>query len=423
MGAAKRKRQSTDSAIADMSSEESFWTTPNTEMSDCNTQPSQPEDSAHPHQSKRSRNSSKLQLFGSSVRDYGTAASQRPRRAAASRMPPSTVIPQTSSRRSETTKTNTGNQLDSTPTLETRKAPRDEATTQLPAHEVNGNHAEREQTPQREQASVALPSPPQTLERINPQPLTQSSLRRSGRERRPTERLRQLPLQQVTPCRKRSNADTVHKSDIQGEDKRLTENRQTYIVRLRLPSRPDEHTSRHSMSFTGSFSHRLKSSSDYGSQATQEQVGRYISGGCELLRNEQSQSFVETGSFQYRESETFAQPRSEPIPADSQELDSSQLEDENNFNSYAVAHLLDIQPTGSFTRERFSASQWIARQDQKGSDKGSKPINPPRELDQPHDILPTVQNDTAANSSWETQPTIPWCPPWSKPPAIYHGPC
>lgn len=175
MGAAKRKRQSTDSAIADMSSEESFWTTPNTEMSDCNTQPSQPEDSAHPHQSKRSRNSSKLQLFGSSVRDYGTAASQRPRRAAASRMPPSTVIPQTSSRRSETTKTNTGNQLDSTPTLETRKAPRDEATTQLPAHEVNGNHAEREQTPQREQASVALPSPPQTLERINPQPLTQSS--------------------------------------------------------------------------------------------------------------------------------------------------------------------------------------------------------------------------------------------------------
>lgn len=270
MGAVKRKRVSTDSAIADMSGEDSFSTTINTLTSDYNTQLTETETSPNSHRSKRHRSSSVIQSLGSNARDYGTAASQRPRRGAALQVQPSIATPQISRRRSQSRQKYAPHQSDA---MTIPKAPVDESDTRLPAHEVNASNAE--QTPQRSRAPAALPTPPQTIEKINTRATPEPSLRRSIRERRPTERSQQLAVEQVTPCRKISRSRPAQRPHNRGEEPKPTENLKTCIVRLRVPSISQEHRSGQSMSITGSFSHRQKSIDDienYGTQATQEQV-------------------------------------------------------------------------------------------------------------------------------------------------------
>ncbi|KAF2622883.1 hypothetical protein BU25DRAFT_462510 [Macroventuria anomochaeta] len=156
------------------------------------------------------------------------------------------------------------------------------------------------------------------------------------------------------------------------------------------------------MSFTGSFSHRQKSSDNNDSQASQEQ----------------NQSIVENHSFRDHDAETFAQPQPEPILADSQDLYSSQIgSDDDTTNSHAATHLREhLQVSGSSMRERFSTFGWISRQDQQRSFAALTPETSPRRQPHSQDDAPIVQNDTATNNdSWQTQPTLPWCPPWNAP--------
>lgn len=131
----------------------------------------------------------------------------------------------------------------------------------------------------------------------------------------------------------------------------------------------------------------------------------------------QNQSIVENHSFRDHDAETFAQPQPEPILADSQDLYSSQIgPDDDTTNSRAATHLQEhLQVSGSSTRERFSTFGWLSRQDQERSFAALTPETSPQR--QPHSQAdaPMVQNDTATdNDSWQTQSTLPWCPPWSK---------
>ena len=132
---------------------------------------------------------------------------------------------------------------------------------------------------------------------------------------------------------------------------------------------------------------------------------------------EQSRSFVEVVNFEDYGSETFAQPREEPIPADSQELYSSQIELHNETaGSCATTHLQQhLQTSGSPTHERFSTSACISRQDIQRSLADAIPETSPQRQDRAYLHALTLQNDVAvSNDSWQTQPTLPWCPSWSK---------
>lgn len=280
MGAPKRKRQSMDSAIADMSSEDSFSTQMDTQTSDYSTPLTQQEDAANPSQAKRRRSSCITAPLGFDARDFGTAASQRPRRGAASQTSTSSQMttlhnpPQ--QRRS---KRAVVDQCDGTPTADTslmlhllsRLPPACRLHCQLPVHEMNGSFAEREQTP--EQAAAELPTPPQTLEKTNSQTAPQS-LRRSTRERRPTERAQHASAEESTPCGKRPKASAVRVTEDQGENVPATRDRKSCIVRLRVPSASISQDPSQSMSFTGSFSHRQKCGDSQVSQTSQRQVSR-----------------------------------------------------------------------------------------------------------------------------------------------------
>lgn len=253
MGSSKRKRQSTDSAIADMSSEESFAT-------DSGTQASSEQASDYNTFSQREEEGPLRKRRGSwgfDARGFGTAASQRPRRGA-SRMPKAGDVPQSLPRKSE---------------LEAVKdvSP---GTSQTSSDEVNGNNEKRSQTPQRKQASIAFPTPPQTAEKTHTQSPLQPSLRRSTSERRPTERSEQASIEQDSPCSKKVRVSTISTTSDRSEEISATESRKSCIVRLRVASSSTRPTSSQSMSFAGSFSHRQKSSDEQDSQVSQEQVSK-----------------------------------------------------------------------------------------------------------------------------------------------------
>jgi hypothetical protein len=251
MCTSKRKRQSTDSAIADMSSEDSF------------TGKSQPQEdsqrastlsisstSEEESQFKRRRGS-----WTPDMRDFGTAASQRPRRGA-SRQPTEAIF------------------TPSLPQKSRREAAKEVATgiSEAAPDKVNGNNETRRQTPRRKHAPIALPTPPQTAEKSNTQAASQLSLRRSNRERRLTERSQQPSIEQETPCRQktRASASSVISDRIEGTP--AGKNRKSRIVRLRLRSFSTQ-SGGSQMSFTGSFSHRQKSSQEQDTQASLDLVG------------------------------------------------------------------------------------------------------------------------------------------------------
>ena len=268
MGVGKRKRQSMDSAIADMSSEDSFLTKLDTQRSDYNTPITQYDGSADSHPSKRRKSSCIILESGFSVRDYGTAASQRPRRGTACWTACPNPVPPAATGRKKRHKEGTINQDNGVKT--SKQSRRLNGKAQSRAHEVKENHVEPEQTPSVKQAPVELPTPPQTIERTNRQTSSQSSLRRSARDRRPTAGSHQGSVEQDTPCRKPTKTSTILLGSSQGEDTPAKKDRESYIVRLRLPLVSENNNTEQSMSFTGSFSHRQKVNED--SQNTQEQV-------------------------------------------------------------------------------------------------------------------------------------------------------
>jgi hypothetical protein len=254
MGSSKRKRQSTDSAIADMSSGESCTEESQTQAisqqaSTLGASVFQDEES----QPKRHRGG-----WTFDVRDFGTAASQRPRRGTASKQRTEAVVPQ------------------SLPQEGTREVDKvfPTGTQQAVSDEVNGNNEKRRQTPRRKrQAPAALPTPPQTAEKNNSQSLPQESLRRSTRERRPTERSRQASIQQESPCKKKTRGSTVSATIDRSGEPSATVNQRSCLVRLRVRSSSTQPAGGQ-MSFTGSFSHRQRSSQEQDSQPSRDPVGK-----------------------------------------------------------------------------------------------------------------------------------------------------
>lgn len=249
MGASKRKRQSPDSAIADMSSEDSLTEESHTQASTLSTSVTSREEITF----KRHRGS-----FDFDVRDFETAASQRPRRGA-SRQPTETIagqsLPQQSRQRSI-------NEVAA-------------AAPQATSGQGNGNNENPIQTPQRKQASFSLPTPPQTAEMSNTRTLPQGLLRRSTCERRPTERSQQRVAEQETPCKQtiKESASTVNSEQVEGT--LVTQKRKSRIVRLRLYSLPSQPGSSQ-MSLTGSCSYRQKSSQEQLSQSSPDPVGLHV---------------------------------------------------------------------------------------------------------------------------------------------------
>ncbi|XPS68807.1 hypothetical protein M3J09_001089 [Ascochyta lentis] len=394
MDSQKRKRESMDSAIADMSSDDSLSSNPEIPVSDSSTQLTEVSSVEEP-QSKRRKSNPTAVTFSLSSHDYGTAASQRPRRGAAPHVLPANRQPLILSKKTRPCKKRTADELNDKLSIEASQVFADEATAQMHTHGVNGN-AEREQTPQQDQAPTGLPTPPQTVEKTNIQSTPQSSLRRSTRERRPTERLKLLD-EEASPCSKRARAKPQREPSNRSEDTLPVEEHKSCIVRLRIPPALRSEETEQLMSFTSSFSHRQKKSDDNGT----------------LESRELSQSFVENSSFQEFGSETFAQPRPEPILADSQDINSSQTQPDDE-NHHAAAHLQDPQGKSTLVRERFSTSQWISRQDLQRSITVSTPDTSPQRLHYPHGVPLIVQNDTAINNeSWQTQQTMPWYPPWN----------
>ncbi|KAJ8106396.1 hypothetical protein OPT61_g9564 [Boeremia exigua] len=375
MAGFKHKRQSMDSAIADMSSENSFATEIVTQMSD-------EEDATFSQQKRRkSSYSSTPAIFDTG--NYGTAASQRPRRAA-SRLSANTPDSRRSVTRPDPPRPQEKNhiaaaQSQNMSTSETLQISK-ETIPPMRALEVKGS-VESEQTPERDQATTALLTPPQTLEKKDSQASTQSPHRKSTRNRRPPARFQQS-IEEATPCRKRPKRSTVRGENAQ-ETNTLTGERNSYIVRLRMPSAFVDRGPGQSMFFTESFSHRQKGSD------SQESLALPI----------QNPSFTGNGSFQDPDSGPFAQPHSEPIPIDSQDLHSSQSAPDNDATSHAAVHLQEhLQIGGSSARERFSTSGWIVNQEQRVSAAA---------LPQQHNSPPkTVGN----NESWQTQPTLPLFP-------------
>ncbi|KAF3033624.1 hypothetical protein E8E12_002666 [Didymella heteroderae] len=251
----------------------------------------------------------------------------------------------------------------------------------------------RRQTPPRKQAPTALSTPSQMAEKTDTQTPSQVSLRRSTRERRLTEHSQPASIEQETPCRQKTSGKASSVTSDPIEESPATNNRKSRVVRLRLHSL-STHPGDDQMSFTGSFSHRQKSSQEPDSQASRDLDA----------------SFVENRSFQDPGPETFAQPQPEPILADSQDLYSSQLgPDDGKLTSIVAAHLQEqLQDSRDEARERFSTSSWIARQDQQApvADLRSEGVQQQRGVQEAADNT---------NASWQTQATIPWCPPWNAP--------
>ena len=260
-----------DSAIADMSTEDSFSTELGTQTSDYNAPVTQPDAIGDFCPSKRRRSSCMITQLGFDVRDFGTAASQRPRRGATSQTPVSIALPQTPTRKRKRGAKEISNHSSDTVTPRGGQRLNGETTSQLPAHEVNRNNVEREQTSLLGQAPIKLATPPQTTEKTNIQSAPISSLRRSTREQPPTERSQQLSTsEQITSCRKTTKTSTICIDRNQGEGTPPAQNRESYLVCLRLPPASEKDNTGQPMSFIGSFSHRRKGGDS--SQTSQQQV-------------------------------------------------------------------------------------------------------------------------------------------------------
>ncbi|KAH6644241.1 hypothetical protein C7974DRAFT_419759 [Boeremia exigua] len=352
-------------------------------LSDNPTTVTQIQDAATSQPAKR-RRSSFLAPPGFDFGDFGTAASQRTRRAAARKtIPPpgpqeSQEPPQ--KRRRTGSKKATINESHDLPTEETSAAPVNEVSPPLDAHEVKASPPEREKTPQRDQAAAALPTPPQTLNKADTQTIAQSLLRRSARERLPTKRYQESSNEEVTPCKKRTRTSVVSAGS-RNESLSATRNRKSRVVRLRVGSNQE---SSQSMSLTESFSHRQKRGDSKGSQIYQSQ----------------NQSVAGIGSFQDHSPEVCAQPQSSPILADSQELYSSHSTHNDDATSHTTAHLQEHLQTEKNLAGQHSST--LMRQRQRSA---LTPEASPRQAD-----ASTSQKNAGKNISWQTQPTQPWFP-------------
>lgn len=251
MGSSKRKRQSTDSAIADMSSKELFTEESQTRaISQNSSSLSSIVTSEDESQFKRRK-----KTLPFDVRNFRTAASQRPRSGTPERLPKvatSQCLPQKS-----------------------RQKPVEQvatATQQAACGKVNGNNENRRQKPRRKQVPIALPTPPQTAEMSITQAASQFFLRRSTRETRPTERFQQASIEQETPCKQQTRGSaSIVTSDQIGRTPATLKGK-SRIVRLRLRSLLTQ-SGGSQMSFTGSFSHLQKSNQEQDSQTSLPLVG------------------------------------------------------------------------------------------------------------------------------------------------------
>jgi hypothetical protein len=270
MGVTKRKRVSMDSAIADMSSESSCTGESGISFGDFNTKSTESDCAVVEGQFKRRKSSHTAAPFGLTFRDFGTAASQRPRRANVSQALSKIAMPQMPQTRAKGSKNHMSEGIDNTTTVKSLQALH-EGKAQLFVQEVNGNNVQRTQTSLQDQAPIEFSTPPRTVEKTDTQVTPKSNIRRSTRERRPTERLRQRLLEQATPTRRKHRVETVCKKFNRGENSKIR-NREPCIVCLKIPTISKQHETQHSMSFTNSSIHRQKNSDEHASQASQDQV-------------------------------------------------------------------------------------------------------------------------------------------------------
>jgi hypothetical protein len=347
MGTPKRKRQLEDSAIADVFSHGTHTTEPSTQSSGLSNLTQQDEAPVSP--TKRRKDS----LTRSDLRNFETAASRRPRRGTVSQP----LLEAPISFGSEN--------LDGTsnPQAYHDSNVGDDPLSQVSAWEVKGSaehHTpqrdptpERQRTPEQEPEqepeapATPLPTPPQTVEKLSTKNLPQSSPRRSTRERRPPERYQPHQVEQTTPTRTKSRAGRLGANLKKGGP--ATVDQESRVVRLKIPM-SETQDSDLSSSLTGSFSFRSKSVESPDRNA------------------------IDNNSFQ--EPETFAQPRPDPILADTQDLYSFQNEPD------ATA----LQTSNDSPRGRLRTSSRISKHDD-------------------------VQNQAVINNqSWRTETTQPLNP-------------
>lgn len=262
MGTPKRKRQFEDSAIAGMSSQGTHNAEPSTQSSSLSS-PTQ-HDEAPTSPTKKRKDS--LTQLRSDPRNFGTAASQRPRRGTLSQ----TLLEAPTSLGSEN--------FDGTSNPQACRDSNvgDDPLRQVSAWEVKGNaehhERERDRTLEQEQVLVTpLPAPPKTVERLGTKNLAQSSPRRSTRERRHPDRYQPHQVEATTPTKKKPRAGRLGANLKKG--KPATVEQEFHIVRLRIPMSVT-HESDPSTSLSGSFSFRSKSADPPDTQASQVQVGR-----------------------------------------------------------------------------------------------------------------------------------------------------
>jgi hypothetical protein len=353
MGTPKRKRQLDDSAIADMSSQGTHTAEPSIQSSVLSNLTQQ--DEAPDSPTKRRKDS--LTQLRSDLRNFETAASRRPRRGTVSQP----LLEAPISLGSEN--------LDGTSNPQACHDSNvgDDPLPQVSAWEVKGSAehhtpqrdrtSERERTPEQEPEqepeapATPLPTPPQTVEKPSSKNLPQSSPRRSTRERRPPERYQPHQVEQTTPTRTKPRAGRLGANLKKGEP--ATVDQESRVVRLKIPM-SETQDSDLSSSLTGSFSFRSKSVESPDRNA------------------------IDNNSFQ--EPETFAQPRPEPIPADTQDLYSSQNEPD------VEAHATALQTSNDSPWGRLRTSSRISKRDD-------------------------VQNQAVINNqSWRTEPTQPLNP-------------
>ena len=334
-----------------MSSQGTHTTEPNTQSSGLSNLAQQ--DEAPDSPTKRRKDS--LRQLVSDKRNFETAASLRPRRRTVSQsLLQATITPGREN-------------LDgaSNPQAYHDSNVGDDPLPQVSALEVKGSAEhhrperdrtpERERTPEQEQVpATPLPTPPQTAEKLSTENLPQSSPRRSTRERRPPERYQRQQEQVTTPTRRKPRAGRLGANLKKG--KPTTVDQEPRIVRLKIPMSATQDSDQ-STSFTSSFSLRSKSV------------------------DSPNQSFEKTNG--YSEPDISAQPRPEPIPADTQSPYSSQPEPD------AQAHEVALQ-TNESPQERLRTSPRISKHDD-------------------------VQNQAVVNNqSWRTEPTQPLNPSESK---------
>lgn len=293
MGSTKRKRQSTDSAIADMSSEESIVVESESQATSekatlekaiseravserAASEQAIPEEAiseevvsvqaneiCHFQQEEESQSKRPRRSWSFDARDFGTAASQRPRRGATGTSTAAVVPAHSPCTRSGSQEAFTDVSASTSAVEPVRE--RDQ--------KVKGNNEKRRQTHRRKQAPTMLPTPPPSAEKTSSQSPSQASPRRSTRERRPPERYRQPSVEQETPCRKKTEGSIASETNKLTQEPSVTKTLTSRVVRLRVQS-PSIQNGGSQMSLTGSFSFRQKGGDEQDSQTSQHQVSR-----------------------------------------------------------------------------------------------------------------------------------------------------